>query len=100
MNRLDVYRPKAGGRFLWLIIQSNLVSGLNTRIVVPLEKQETAPPPMTRLNPTFRIEGETFVMLTQFMAAVQTRDFGDSVTTLSGYETEITGAVDFLMHGY
>lgn len=100
MDRLDVYRPKADARFLWLIVQSNLVSGLNTRVVVPLERQETAPPPMTRLNPVFRIEGETFAMLTQFMAAVQTRDFGDLVTTLSGYETEITGAVDFLTHGY
>src|SRR3546814_1203666 len=52
------------------LIQCDYLSRLSTRIVVPLQPEEDAPPPARDLNPVFRIAGTRYVMMTQYMAAV------------------------------
>ncbi|WP_438887671.1 CcdB family protein, partial [Bacillus cereus group sp. BC232] len=55
MARFDIFDNEGGGGYL-LDVQSDLLGGLNTRVVVPLLPQSSAPPPAQRLNPVFSIE--------------------------------------------
>jgi toxin CcdB len=99
MARLDVYpNPEGPG---WLAdVQADLLSHLNTRVVVPLLPQSNAPAPAQTLNPCFEVGGETVVMATQFMAAVPGAILRDPVTSLRSHHDEITAALDFLMQGF
>ena len=69
MAKYDVYPNPSGDGYL-LDVQTDLLSALNTRVVVPLLPKSRAPKPATRLNPVFEIEGQQVVMVTQFLAAV------------------------------
>jgi toxin CcdB len=99
MARFDVYRNPDGGGYL-LDVQANLLSDLNTRIVVPLLPPDEAPRPARRLNPQFRIGEDEVVMMTQFIAAVPSAILRAPVGTLSNRHTDIVNAVDFLMQGF
>ncbi|WP_081105735.1 CcdB family protein [Gluconobacter oxydans] len=59
-----------------------------------------APKPAKRLNPVFVIDDQSFVMMTQFMAAVPGRDLKKVVTSLSLSQEEITQAIDLLLTGF
>jgi len=54
MARFDIVDNEGGGGYL-LDVQSDLLGGLNTRVVVPLLPQSSAPSPAQRLNPVFSI---------------------------------------------
>lgn len=69
MSRLSVYFNSEGSSYL-LDVQANLLSHLNTRMVVPLLPKADAPTPAQALKPTFDIDGAACVMVTQFMATV------------------------------
>ncbi|TVS19338.1 MAG: plasmid maintenance protein CcdB, partial [Gammaproteobacteria bacterium] len=73
MARFDVFENEGGAGYL-LDVQSDLLSGLNTRVVVPLLPQFSAPSPAQRLNPVFSIEDQKLVMATQYMAAVPEKE--------------------------
>jgi toxin CcdB len=98
MARFDVYRNSGGAGFL-LDCQADLLGGLNTRFVVPLLAQADAPKPAGRLNPVFDVEGEQFVMVTQYAAAVELRELGPKVASLHAHDREIGNALDFLLTG-
>lgn len=55
MPKFDVFPNPTGNGFL-LDVQTDLLSDLNTRVVVPLMPTASAPKPATRLNPTFTID--------------------------------------------
>ena len=99
MAKYDVYANPTGQGFV-LDVQTDLLSDLNTRVVVPLLPQATAPKPATRLNPTFEINGNAFVMVTQFMAAVPLGVLSKPVGSLEGQFDQIKSAVDMLMQGF
>ncbi|MGJ8624155.1 MAG: CcdB family protein [Yoonia sp.] len=63
MAKYDVFPNPSGEGFL-LDVQTDLLSDLNTRVVVPLLPRSRAPKPATRLNPTFDINGVAVVMVT------------------------------------
>ncbi|MBY6046099.1 CcdB family protein [Vannielia litorea] len=98
MARFDVYRGDTGSTLL-LDIQSDLLSGLNTRLVVPLLPADNAPPPIRYLNPLFEVKGERYLMATQLMAAVPQRILSAPIASLSESADEITRATDTLMQG-
>lgn len=99
MARFDVYRGTVSADLL-LDCQSNLLRDLNTRFVVPLQRPENAPQPARRLNPVFEIEGQAYVMVTQFAAAVTRRECGPVLTSLASEHSTIMNAVDMLISGY
>ena len=99
MAKYDVFPNPSGNGFL-LDVQTDLLSDLNTRVVVPLMPAQHAPKPATRLNPTFEVDGEAFVMVTQFMAAVPTGVLKGPVGTLDGKFEQITSAIDMLLQGF
>lgn len=99
MAKFDVYRQKQG-RWLVLDCQADLLSDLNTRLVVPLLPVEDSPKPAIRLNPIFDVEGERLVMVTQFAASVPIRELGEIVHSLNSEQDAITAALDMLIIGF
>lgn len=83
-----------------LDVQSDLLSGLNTRVVVPLLTKSTAPTPAQRLNPVFSIEGQELVMATHYMAAVPEGELRSGVGNLAEKQDEISVALDMLFLGF
>ena len=69
MAKYDVYRSGMSPGYL-LDIQSDLLDGLNTRVVVPLMPIKDAPKPAERLNPVFKIKLKKHIMVTQLMSSV------------------------------
>ena len=62
-----------------LDIQTDLLGYFDSRIVVPLMALEIAPVAHPRLNPTFQIDRQSYVMATQFAVAVKTSSLSPSV---------------------
>lgn len=99
MAQFDVYENPGDPGYL-LDCQSNLLSDLTTRLVVPLLPRDYAPPPSHRLNPTFTIGGEEMVLMTHFAAAVPRRTLSKVVASLAGEYTVVMNALDVLLTGY
>lgn len=99
MARFAVYRNPDGEGYL-LDIQADLLSHLNTRIVVPLLPVGIAPKPAGTLNPLFDVEGNAVSMVTQFMAAVPAQLLKTAVANLQDRRGEITAAMDLLFQGF
>jgi toxin CcdB len=99
MARFDLYRNPAGAGYV-LDVQSDLVSDLNTRIVVPVMRKRDAPKPAGRLNPVFEIDGAEFVMATQFMASVPRAELGRRVGSLTQENVAIGDALDMIFIGF
>jgi len=99
MPKYDVFFNPSGHGFL-LDVQSDLLNDLNTRVVVPLLPVADAPKPATRLNPTFDIDGETMVMVTQFVAAVPVGVLKSPAMNIEAEFEKITAAVDMLIQGF
>ena len=96
MAQFDVHRL---GDDLVVNCQSDLLSELNTRAVVPLIPRARAPKVAVRFNPVFTIDGQDLVMTTQFIGAVERNQLGAVVVSLADHSYEITGAIDVLTGG-
>jgi toxin CcdB len=80
-------------------LDSGLLDDLNTRFVVPLMPRALAPLPAARLNPVFAIEGEAYVMVTQFAATVAASDLKGRLMSLQDEAILISNALDMLICG-
>jgi toxin CcdB len=101
MAQFDLFRnPRRGGYPLLLDVQSDLLARLATRVVVPLmtEKKYGARP-ITRLNPLATIDGVSYVLVFQELAAVPPDAVGARVGTLSARRAELIAALDLLFTG-
>ncbi|KQN31513.1 hypothetical protein ASF00_01520 [Sphingomonas sp. Leaf34] len=96
MAQFDVYRIR--GNVLAIDCQSDLLSDLQTRFVVPLRPTEAVI--FKRLTPSFTINGEVLTMVTTLARAVDVRDIEDTVATLEAAQFEIKAALDMLISGY
>lgn len=99
MARFDIFENEGGAGYL-LDVQTDLLSGLNTRVVVPLLPKSSASFPAQRLNPVFNIEGQELVMVTQYMAAVPESELRSGVGSLAEQQDEISAALDMLFLGF
>src|SRR3546814_1141662 len=99
MAKFGVYRLRDGNGYL-LDCQADLLRDLNTRFVVPLLPVDTAPKPAARLNPIFEIQGEQYMMVTQFAATVPSSELRTLVMSLSEQGITIGNALDMLISGY
>ena len=96
MAQFDVHEL---GSMLVIDCQSNLLSQIDSRFVVPLVPRANAPKIAARLNPVFQIGEEDLVMLTQAAAAVRRAELGPAKASLAERAFEITGAIDVLVTG-
>jgi toxin CcdB len=103
MARYDVYRNAASrgakdSPFL-LDVQADLLSGLATRVVVPLRKAATVPRPARILQPLFSVGGSEVVMDTPAIVGAPVTALGEKVGSLDASRTEVLAALDFLLTG-
>lgn len=105
MAQFDVYRnPVAGSArdipYL-LDVQSDLLSGLATRVVVPLARPDMVPAkPTDILNPVVTVEGADFLVLTQELAGIPAKRFNRPVVNLADARGPILRALDFVISGF
>jgi len=99
MAKYHVYCAPSSSSYI-LDVQTDLLDALNTRVVVPLMPLSDAPTAAKRLNPNFDIGGESYMMVTQFMAAVPTSILKDPVCDLSDHFADITAALDMVFQGF
>lgn len=97
MARFDLYSD--GDNFL-LDVQADTLGDLNSRTVVPLRLPRQAPVPAGRLNPLFQVEGQRYILVTQFIAAIPENELRAPVANLAEHRDEITAALDFLFQGF
>jgi toxin CcdB len=101
MARLDVY-PSPGRVASGFVVdvQSDLLSHLATRVVVPLLPETTIRAPVTRLNPIFEIDGQRHILLAQSIATVPRRELRGAVASLKDERDTVLAAIDFLLTGF
>ena len=99
MPQYDIYANPIGNGYL-LDVQTDLLGGLNTRIVVPLVPADLAPKPMSRLNPVFDVAAVPHVMATQFLSAVPQNLLMRAVGNALADAVAIIAALDMLTHGF
>ena len=105
MARFDVYANPGGSATTTpylMDVQSDLLNGLDTRMVIPLRGLKHFPNVKlsNRLTPIFTIDGEDFLLETPKMGAVPLRVLKTPVTSLTQAQDQITTALDFLFKGY
>ncbi len=105
MARFDVYAnpgAHAGTTPYLLDVQSDLLDGLDSRVVIPMRSLEHFPKVRlpTRLTPVLRIEGRDYLLETPKLGAVPQRILKSPVTSLAAEQAHIAAALDFLFQGY
>lgn len=98
MAQFDVHPLRRDGGLV-IDCQSELLSNLTTRFVVPLTARQSGPEPAKRLNPIFKVGEQEYVMRTQFAATVPKRELGEAIVSLNARSFEIVGALDVLISG-
>ncbi|OLP52688.1 hypothetical protein BJF92_14870 [Rhizobium rhizosphaerae] len=99
MARFDVYQMKADGALV-VDVQSSLLDGLDTRVVVPLLPLGALAYPIARLNPMITVDGTSYLMATQFIGTVPERAVSATIANLKQRGDDITAALDFLFQGF
>lgn len=99
MAQFDLY-ARRGGPGLLIDCQADALARLSTRFVVPALPRDSAPLPVTHLNPVLEFETEGFVVLPQNAATILLRDLGRAIGSFAAYRFEIMNALDMLLTGY
>lgn len=105
MAQLATYRnrnPDTVSEVPFLVdVQSDLLSQLNTRVVIPIYRRSAAKlQSITRLTPEVEIEGEAYLLMTPQVAGIARGELGEPVGTLEDLRAEIIGAIDLLITGF
>jgi toxin CcdB len=104
MHQFDVYaNPSRTTRKAYpfiVDIQSNVISEIATRIVVPLgRKTHFNSEEMKGLTPTVTHEGEDFLLLIPQVASMPAKALKNPIGSLSHLRDEIIAALDFAITG-
>ena len=99
MARFDVFRVRDGTGYA-LDCQADVLWQLSTRFCVPLLPRAVAPRAGERLNPSFEVEGEPVIMVTQFAAALSVKELEGPIVNLADQHSAIMDAIDMLTTGY
>lgn len=85
----------------FVIYQSDFVSGLSTRLVIPIIKvSDYKSPTMLRLNPTVSIDDDDFVLRTDLCFTAMASDLQSTGHSVESERDHIRDAFDFLTTGF
>jgi toxin CcdB len=96
-QQFDVFRM-AGG-VLVVVIQSDLLDAMRTRVVAPLLPAGTAGRPMRGLNPEIGFGEENLVLMPQLLATLTIAELGRPVGSIAHLRDTVTRAVNMLLSG-
>ena len=103
MNSFKLYKNKSrtNSNYNYLIdVQSPILSGLKTRLVIPLMKKPDINTLIKNLNPEITINNISYIALTQQMAAVSENYLGELIRDVQIDRTAILSSIDFLITGF
>ncbi|MEJ7137626.1 CcdB family protein [Amphibiibacter pelophylacis] len=105
MARFDVYANSgrhADTTPYLLDVQSDLLDGLDSCMVIPLRRLAVFPKVRVpdRLMPVLHIGGQDLLLETPKMGAVPRRILAAPVASISSQQETIIAALDFLFQGY
>ena len=96
-QQFDVFRTPGGT--LVVVIQSDLLEAMPTRVVAPLLPAGAAGRPMRGLTPEIVLGAEIVVLMPQLLATLATGELGRLVGTIRHERDVITRAVNMLLGG-
>jgi toxin CcdB len=104
MSQFTVYankNAKTRKTFPYVIdIQSDLLEGLQTTVVIPLCKaSQLNDQIIAKLCPLVEINGEKFVAMSQQLAGIDRNQLGKEITNLSANRSQFIAAIDFMISG-
>jgi toxin CcdB len=82
-----------------VVIQSDLLEAMQTRVVVPLLPADRAGPLMPPLTPVIDLDGTALVLLPQLAATLVLAEMGRRVGSAAASRDAITRALDALLSG-
>ena len=97
MPRMDVYRMPGASPGYVVDVQSDLLSALPTRAVVPLVARADAPDVAAYLNPVFELHDVAHVLLPQYIASVPASALHRPFASLASERDTVTRALDRLL---
>jgi hypothetical protein len=97
--KLRPTQPGAGGPELVVILQSDLLSELGTRVVAPLVKERELPP-IGRLRPIVTHRGRRYRIVIDQINVVGVRNVGDVVGSAKSVDYDIGRAIDGVFMGF
>jgi toxin CcdB len=104
VGRFDVFRhpdPRRRKTVPFLLsIQSDTLSFLETRVVVPLVIEQTFGARIPFLHPLLEVDGSSVVLAVNELVAVETSLLGGVIANLSRDASTIVSALDYLISGY
>ncbi|MDF0600678.1 CcdB family protein [Psychromarinibacter sp. C21-152] len=96
-SQFDLYRVDGGD--LVVILQSDLLDRLQTRVVAPLVPAGSVDRVMTSLNPAVTLGEAPYLVMPQLAATLALAELGERVGSLAQMHDEIVRAVDALLSG-
>lgn len=99
MARFDLYPEPVSAGFL-LDVQTDLLHGFTTRVVIPVLPAGAVPTPAGALTPAVEIDGERYILATQLLSAVPAAMLKAPVGNLSAEADTVTRALDMLFQGF
>ena len=101
MARYHAYRLAQSGRPTYVLdIQSDNLSGLSTRAVVPLIVLPQSAPAIRDFHPVFEIDGVAYIMFTEAITSLPARNLNQFVCSFDDRHADIMRALDILLTGY
>ncbi|RYY27958.1 MAG: plasmid maintenance protein CcdB [Sphingomonadales bacterium] len=98
MAKYDVHRASDGA--MLLDCQSDMLTHLSTRLVVPLVSPGDGIQIDNRLTPLLDVAGSEMLMLTHLASAVPANALGRPVATVANQEYVVSNALDVLITGF
>ncbi len=103
MAQFDIYantNPESKKNMPFLLdVQSDLLSELSTRVVIPLVLSSKVKKPLNNLMPQFTIQNTTVMMSTAELASISIRLLTHKIGSLQNRRNEIIASLDFLITG-
>jgi toxin CcdB len=96
-RQYDIVELQDGSRSI--VIQNDLLDGIDSRVVVPLLPPETAGAPMPPLNPLLTFGTVQFKLMPQMMHAVPTDRIRARIGTAVWFRDEIREAMSAFLDG-
>lgn len=104
MARFDVYsNPDAGERRFTpylLDVQNDYISGLETRVVIPLRREAAFGPRARDLHPLVSVGEDRVVLDTAALGAIPTAELRKPIAQLRDVRAEVQAALDALFGSY
>jgi toxin CcdB len=95
--QFDLFQTPEGT--LVVVVQSDLLDGLRTRVVVPLLPRSSVARALATLNPEIGYGDTTYLVMPQLSATLTVGELGKRIGTLSPQRDQIVRALDALTSG-